>query len=122
MQNNLAYAAYSQNNAAIESPEKLIEMLYEGILKFASRAKLAINEKDIEKKVYFINKTTAIFAELTNSLNYDAGDIAHYLNGIYARQIQLLTQANFSNSTDELDEVIKVARGLLEAWKEKENV
>ncbi|MBJ6739677.1 flagellar protein FliS, partial [Campylobacter jejuni] len=40
MQNNLAYNAYSQNQAGIESPQKLIEMLYEGILRFCARAKV----------------------------------------------------------------------------------
>ncbi len=38
MQNNLAYNAYSQNQAGIESPQKLIEMLYEGILRFLCKS------------------------------------------------------------------------------------
>jgi len=38
MYSNLAYSTYSQNNISIESPEKLIKMLYEGILRFASQA------------------------------------------------------------------------------------
>ena len=46
---NLAYNAYSQNQAGIESPQKLIEMLYEGILRFCARAKVAIRNEDIEQ-------------------------------------------------------------------------
>ncbi len=50
MRSNLAYSAYSQNNVSIESSEKLIKMLYEGVLKFVSQAKRSIEDGDIEKK------------------------------------------------------------------------
>lgn len=119
MRNNLAYSAYTQNSVSIESPIKLIEMLYEGILKFASRAKQAIIENKIENRVNFINKTIAIFIELTNSLDYSQGDVAHYLSGLYAREIQLLTLANLENKPEYVEEVINVTKELLEAWKEE---
>ena len=48
---NAAYAAYNQNNMGIDSPQKLISMLYEGILRFIYRAKKAMDEGDIENKV-----------------------------------------------------------------------
>lgn len=119
MQNNLAYSAYSQNQAGIESPYKLIEMLYEGILRFCSRAKLAIRNEDIEQRVYFIKRITAIFIELINSLDYEkGGEVGHYLSGLYTRQIQLLSLANIENNEARIDEVINVTKGLLEAWRE----
>lgn len=123
MRSNLAYSAYSQNNISIESSEKLIKMLYEGILRFASQAKRSIDENDIEKRVYWINRATAIFSELINSLNYDGGQIAHYLNGLYMHQIRLLAEANLQNDSSKLDEVLNVTKELLQAWKdETENV
>ncbi len=122
MKSNLAYSAYSQNNISIESSEKLIKMLYEGILKFASQAKRSIEHGDVEKRVYWINRTTAIFSELITSLNYDSGDIAHYLGGIYVHQIKILTQCNMDNDTAKLDEVIQVTRVLLSAWNEETTV
>ena len=118
MRANTAYAAYSQNNVSIESPEKLIEMLYEGILRFSAQAKISIESRNIEKKTYWINRATAIFAELINSLNYTDGTVAHYLNGLYLRQIQLLAEANLQNNVAPIDEVLNVTRQLLEAWKE----
>jgi len=119
MRSNLAYSAYSQNNISIESSEKLIKMLYEGILKFTSQAKKSIELKDIEKRVYWINRSVAIFTELINSLNYDGGNIAHYLSGLYAQQIKLLSEANIHNDTSKLDEVINVTKVLLVAWNEE---
>ncbi len=119
MKLNAAYNSYQQNSVAVESPTRLIEMLYEGILRFASMAKRCIDSEDIEKKIYYINRTTDIFVELLNSLDYEkGGQVAHYLTGLYTHQIKLLTQANMENNKDKIDIVIKVTKGLLEAWKE----
>jgi flagellar protein FliS len=115
-----AVNSYNQNNINIESPQKLISMLYEGALKFTSFAKKSIEKKDIEKKVYWINRTVDIFTELLVSLDTDkGGDVAKYLEGLYTYQIELLTSANFNNSTEELDTVINVLKGLVEAWREE---
>ena len=111
MQNSLAYNAYSQNQAGIESPQKL--------LRFCARAKIAIRNEDIEQRVYFVKRTTAIFIELINTLDYEkGGDVAHYLSGLYTREIQLLSLANLENNEERINEVINVTKGLLETWRE----
>ncbi len=119
MNGNLAYNSYQQNSVAVESPARLVEMLYEGILRFSSMAKRCIDSQDIEKKIYYINRTTDIFVELLNALDYEkGGQVSHYLTGLYTHQIKLLTQANMENNKDKIDIVIKVTKGLLEAWRE----
>lgn len=119
MRGNNAYNIYQQNSVSVESPVKLVEMLYEGILRFSAQAKHYMEAEDIEKKIYYINRTTDIFTELLNTLDYDrGGDVAVYLTGLYTHQIKLLTQANVANDTTKIDIVMNVARGLLEAWRE----
>ncbi len=114
-----ALNAYAQNAARIESPEKLVQMLFEGVLRFTAQAKKSIEDGDIEKKVYWLNRSIDIFAELINSLNYEkGGEIANYLNGLYSHQIYLLSTANLENSTEPIDTVITVTRGLIDAWKD----
>ena len=117
-----AYNTYAQNNVGVESPQKLIEMLYEGILRFNTQAKRAIKDDDIEKRTYWINRSNAIFTELINSLDVKQGDISIYLHGLYTYQLSLLTKANFENKEEYLDEVNQVVRGLLEAWRDETNV
>lgn len=117
-----AYSAYAQNNVGIESPQKLIEMLYEGILRFNTQAKRAINDDDIEKRTYWINRSNAVFIELIISLDLNQGQIAAYLNGLYSYQLRLLMKANMENNASYLDEINLVVRGLLEAWRESTNV
>jgi flagellar protein FliS len=117
---NKALENYSQMNVNIEKPEKLILMLYEGALKFANFAKKAIREGNIEEKVKYIIKTSNIFIELINSLDFEkGGDIAYYLHGLYGYQLQLLTKANAENKEEYLDDVIRVLKVLIEAWKEE---
>lgn len=118
MRTTQGYSAYSQNSVSVESSEKLILMLYEGALKFASQAKVAIENRDIEKKIYWINRTTAIFSELISSIEYSAGNIAYYLEGLYKQEITLLCLANLQNDTEKIDEVINVTKELILAWKE----
>ncbi len=116
--NNLAYNTYAQNNIGIESPQKLIEMLYEGTLRFNMQAIRSINNGDIEKRTYWINRSMAIFIELIQTLDFSHGDISHYLNGLYNYQIKLLMEANIEDNTEKIEEVNSVIKGLLEAWRE----
>ncbi len=118
MRTNLAYNEYTQNNISIESQEKLIEMLYEGILRFNFQAKKAIKENDIEKKIYWTDRSIAIFFELINSLDFKGGEIAEYLSGLYTHQIKELSLAISENNPDRIDTVNNVVKGLLEAWRE----
>jgi flagellar secretion chaperone FliS len=122
MNTNLAYNTYTQNNIGVESPEKLIQMMYEGILRFNMQAKRSINENDIERRTYWINRANAVVAELINILDYNQGEISHYLSGLYTYQLKLLVEANMYNDTTKLDQVSQVFKGLLEAWKESTDV
>ncbi len=120
--NNLAYNTYAKNNVAVESPEKLIEMLYEGILRFNAQATVAIASKNIEKRTYWINRSMAIFVELITTLDYTHGEVAQYLHGLYSYQQELLIEANLHNNSEKIDEVNNVVKGLLEAWRESTNI
>lgn len=123
MNNSLAYNTYAQNDIGIESPQKLVEMLYEGILRFNMQAKRAISNDDIEKRTYWINRSTAIITELLHTLDMGAGgDISHYLQGLYTYQLQTLAQANGENSIEKIDQVNRVIKGLLEAWRESTQI
>ena len=113
-----AYNTYNSINNSVENKEKLVLMLYEGILRFVARAKKAMNDKNVQDKVLFINKTSAIFLELSNSIDLSGGAVAYYLKGLYAREISRLMEANLKNDPALLDEVINVTRELIAAWNE----
>lgn len=122
MHTNLAYNTYTQNNIGVESPEKLIQMMYEGILRFNMQAKRSIIDCDIERRTYWINRSNAVISELINILDYNQGDVSHYLAGLYTYQLRLLVEANIYNDSTKIDEVSQVFKGLLDAWKESTDV
>ena len=122
MYGNNAHNIYAQNNVGIESPGKLIEMLYEGILRFNAQAKKAIKDGDVEKRVYWLNRSIAIITELVSILDMDQGNVSEYLEGLYNYQIQLLAEAGNKNSIEQVDECSNVFKTLLEAWRETTDV
>jgi len=122
MYGNTAHNIYTQNNIGIESPEKLIEMLYEGVLRFNAQAKKAIKDGEIEKRVYWINRSTAIITELISVLDFKQGNISEYLEGLYNYEIQLLSEAGNEQSIVKMDECSNVFKVLLEAWRETTHV
>ena len=120
---NKALNSCTQMNINIDRPEKLILMLYEGALRFANFAKKAIRENSVENKVKYIIKVSNIFIELINSLDFEkGGDVAYYLSGLYTHQLKLLAKANLENDEKYLDDVIRVLKVLIEAWKEETGV
>ncbi|MDQ7069092.1 MAG: flagellar export chaperone FliS [Sulfurimonas sp.] len=122
MYTNTAHNIYAQNNISIESPAKLIEMLYEGVLRFNAQAKKAIKDGDVEKRVYWMNRSISVITELISTLDMDQGDISHYLSGLYNYQIQLISDAGHQQNIAKLDECSNVFKVLLEAWRETTNV
>ena len=117
-----AFNAYAQNQTGVYAPEKLIEMLYEGLLKFTSLAKRAIEDGDMEAKAKWINRSSDIFIELIDSLSNDGSQMTAYLSGLYMHQIKSLAEANRKNSIQELDTIIHVVKVLLETWREETNI
>jgi flagellar protein FliS len=109
----------------VTSKSKLVEMMYEGILRFLAQAKKSAQIDDIEKKVYWINRAIAIYGEFIAILDYDkGGEVSHYLNGLYAHQIKILSESiAFSGDTkqdgiDIIDKSINITKELLEAWSD----
>jgi flagellar protein FliS len=125
MYNNSSINAYKQNSMNVTSKSKLVEMMYEGILRFLSQAKNSAKVDNIEKKVYWINRAIAIYGEFIAILDYDkGGEVSHYLNGLYAHQIKTLSESiAFSGDTkqdgiDIIDKSINITKELLEAWSD----
>jgi flagellar protein FliS len=111
--------AYNQQSAVSDDPYALILKLYEGVIKYLSFVKSAIQDENIEAKFTYINKAIAIFDELRNVLDFDGGEVAYYLDGLYLYQIETLFAAGVDDNTNSINQVIKVTQGLIDAWKDE---
>lgn len=122
MYDNTAHDIYAQNNIDVESPIKLTEMLYEGVLRFNAQAKKAMKDGNVEKRVYWLNRSTSIITELISALDFKHGDVAPYLEGLYNYEIQLLVEAGNGKNVAKLDECSNVFKVLLDAWRETTHI
>ncbi|RME63707.1 MAG: flagellar export chaperone FliS, partial [Nitrospirae bacterium] len=92
---------------------------YEGAIYHTQRAKVAIQDGDIQKKVHAITKVLAIVEELLRSLNMEeGGQVAENLQELYLFIMKELTEANITSSCERLDTVESILSTLLEGWKE----
>ena len=110
---------YNQQAATTDDPYMLILKLYEGLLKYLSFVEVSMESDDIAVKFENINRSIAIFDELRNILDFDGGDVAYYLDGLYLYQIETLFSAGVDNNLTAIAQVKKVVKGLIEAWKEE---
>lgn len=112
-----AYNAYKQNSVTTASPGELTLMLYNGCLKFLGRAKIAIDEKNIQDRNYYIQRSQAIIAELMSTLNMDI-EISKQMLPLYEYMNRRLTEANIKNDVAIIEEVEGLVTEFRDTWKE----
>lgn len=112
-----AAKAYGNNKINTASQAELTLMLYDGAVKFANRAKDALEVKDYETVNTNIQKCRNIVVELLSTLDHKypvAKDFETLYNYIYA----LLTDANMKKDMEQLDKALVELRDIRDIWKE----
>lgn len=112
-----AFNAYKQNSVTTASPGELTLMLYNGCLKFLTKSKRAIEEKNFEEKNTNIIKAQAIIAELMSTLNMDI-EISKQMLPLYEYINRRLIEANTKNDTAIVVEVEDLVTEFRDTWKE----
>ncbi|MDI7742926.1 flagellar export chaperone FliS [Lysinibacillus fusiformis] len=114
---NTAFNAYKQNSVTTASPGELTLMLYNGCLKFLTKAKDAIEAKDVQEKNTNIQKAQAIINELMVTLKQDQ-PITQQMLPLYDFMNRRLIEANIKNDTAMIDEVIELTTEFRDTWKQ----
>lgn len=117
VQTAAAFNAYKQNSVTTASPGELTLMLYNGCLKFLTRAKKAIEEKNIEEKNTNIQKAQAIISELMSTLNADL-DVSKQMIPLYEYINRRLMEGNITNDLAIIEEVEGLVTEFRDTWKE----
>ena len=111
--------AYIQTHVNSRSPLELVVMLYEGLIRFTGDARSAIERHDLVAKRAAMSRALAVLAELQSTLNMsDGGDVAKSLDGLYTYMNGRLLDGSMKNDVAPLDETLKLAGTLREAWAE----
>jgi flagellar protein FliS len=109
------YQQYKENAILTASPEELVLMLYNGIIRFIDEAKTALQKKDYVETNAEIQRAQDIITELmlTLDMNYD---ISKNLYNLYDYMLRRLIDANVKKDIEILDEVRGFAVELRDTW------
>ncbi|MGL4393954.1 MAG: flagellar export chaperone FliS [Brevinema sp.] len=110
------HEAYKNTDIETASRLKLVVMLYAGAIRFTNIAVEAI--KSGQNDVANLNciKAQDIVSELLASLNFEAGDIADELSGLYIYVHKLLIEGNIKKDVPSLTEAVELLENLKGAW------
>ena len=113
-----AYAnQYLDNTVNSASPEQLMLMLYDGAIRFISLGIQAIENGLLDKRAYYINKTSAIVSEFAATLDHNQdAKLAEDLDALYGYMLSRLMEANLKNDSAPLLEVKKLLVDLRATW------
>lgn len=114
---NNPYAQYKQNQILSTPPEKLVLMLYDGLIRFINQAKKALTEKKIEEAHNNIQRAKLIARELLFGLDRSI-PISEQLAALYDYMHVRLVKANVKKDTAILDEVLQMTVELRETWEQ----
>ena len=105
------------------NPHQLVSLLFDALQQSLAAAKGSILSGDIPAKGRAISRAVRILEEgLKAGLDSErGGDIAANLRVLYDFCIFKMTEANFRNDAEMVDEVIRVIRPVSDGWSEIRN-
>ena len=114
---NSRQMAYQDNEVLSASRERLVPLLYEGLLRNLRRAGKQIQAGDIEGKSESLGKASAIVFELLGSLDFEAGgELASRLAGLYGYFAREIGDIGRTLDLKRLDALVQMIDGLHDAW------
>lgn len=116
-----AYAKIGVESAVMSaSQQQLVNMLFDGALSALVRARLFMQDGNIEGKGLSLSKAINIIENgLKQGLAEESGDeLTTNLISLYAYMVRRLLQANLRNDVEAVVEVEALLRNIADAWKE----
>lgn len=110
------YQQYEKSRILTASPAELTLMLYEGAIKFANIAIMAIEKGDIEKAHNNIRKVERIIEEFQATLDHKY-PVAKDFDEVYTYLKKRLLEANIKKDKEIMEEVLRHLRTMRDTWK-----
>lgn len=112
------YNTYKQNSVNMSSKEQLLLMLVDGTVKYTKVARLAIENKDMQKAHNELIRVQDIFTELMATLDTSIGSFTNDLYELYEFIKYKLCQANIKKDVSMIDEVLPLIEEIRYMWHE----
>jgi flagellar secretion chaperone FliS len=114
----LARNRYLGDSVSTASPQRLVVMLYDGLVQDLQLAREGIARGDVVLVHTRLVRAQAIVTELQTSLNLDAWDGARGLYQLYSYVLELLVDANIRKDAEPLTQALAVVTPLQDAWRQ----
>ncbi|MCC6681443.1 MAG: flagellar export chaperone FliS [Phycisphaeraceae bacterium] len=109
---------YLKTQIMTASPLELRLMLYDGALKFARQARLALEKQDLETSYNNLVRAQKIVLELSTRLKRDVDpQLCDRLAALYTYIYRKLVDANMNRRVEEIDEAIKLLDYERQTWQ-----
>lgn len=112
-----AAKAYGNNKVQTATQAELTLMLYEGAVKFANIALVALEKKDYATTNTNIQKCRNIIVELISTLDHKY-PVAKDFEQLYNYIFNLLVQANLKKDRELLERALEELRSIRDIWKQ----
>ena len=108
---------YLKARVMTATPEQLQLMLFDGAVKFAEKARIALAAKTFDESYHNLSKAEKILLELNCSLKPEhAPELCRNLSALYMFCYRKLVEANTTQSLEPLDEAISILKFQRETW------
>lgn len=114
---NNPYQAYKQQSVMTMTTSDMLKMLYDGIIKEVSLAKVAFQENNLVAINEHLIKAQKILQYLKTTLDMKY-DIAKNLEALYDYFLRVLIKANVKKDPKELDSIIKMVSDLADTYEQ----
>jgi flagellar protein FliS len=109
---------YLQVQVQTATPEMLVTMLYDGLIRFLRQAKANLTGHKLPEANYFLIRAEDIIVELNNVLDMSREPVAGSLRNLYEYMLRRLVEANLKKDAALVDEVVGMALDLRQTWAE----
>jgi flagellar secretion chaperone FliS len=117
MNAQVAQQNYLRAKVLTATPEQLQLLLYDGAIRFAEQAKVALLNKNFEESYRLISRVQRILTELSCSLKHDVSpEICGKLASLYTYVYRKLIDANIDHTIESIDEALGILHYQRETW------
>ena len=119
MMNQRAFAEYQQTAAVGASALRQVVALYETILRDLRRAMTALQQGDIEKRVFEVNHALLVLTKLQSALDFEqGGEAAKKLSRFYDVCRAEIFEASVAPSREKLQRLMDLFTPVYQAWEQ----
>lgn len=108
---------YLKNAVMTAGPEQLHLMLLEGAVRFATRGKEAIEQKDVEAAFNALERAQRIALELSNGLRREINpELVDQMSALYAFVYRRLLDGSVQRDAQAVEDALRILRHQRETW------